>query len=112
MGSNANTRSNRYLLFASLSALSGRVLHKETLHKDLSEIKLLCSGPRENRHVKMRDKEGKRAITGVSSSKAPGEELCLSPVGELWKQSKSHLRVVPSWAEAGVFTSLHLSVIG
>ena len=81
MGSNVKTRSNHYLLFASLSVLSGRVLHKETLHKDLSEIKLLCSGPRKNRHMKMRDKEGKRAIKGVSSSKVPGEERCLSPVG-------------------------------
>lgn len=111
MGSNTKTRRDHCLLFASLSVLSWGVLHNETLHQDLSEIiNVGVSG--KNGCVKKRDKEGKRTIKSVSSGKAPGEESGQVQREGLWKQSKSHLRVVPGQAEAGVFTHLRLAEVG
>lgn len=58
--------------------------------------------------MKTRDKEGKRTIKNVSSGTVPGEEFGQVQGEGLWKQSKSHLRVVSSHAEAGIFTHLRL----
>lgn len=61
--------------------------------------------------MKKRDKEGKRTIKSVSSGRVPGEESGQVQGEGLWKQSKLHPRVVPSQAEAGVFTHLRLAEI-